>query len=97
MEFFFINIELCHIFRKKQFVWSTKLVCHVIITSGDVLGAPNSKWRITKGKFVVCFICLHFVKMVCYCYNFKYLLKLYVSIHLLVNCMHGIIIRRDIP
>ena len=74
MEFFFINIELCHIFCKKQFVWSTKTVCHVTITSRDVLGAPNSKWRITKGKFVVCFICLHFVKMVCYCYNFKYTL-----------------------
>jgi hypothetical protein len=80
-------------FPQKQFVWFTKIVCHVTITSGDVLGAPDSKWRITKGKFFVCFICLHFVKMVCYYYNFKYLFKLYVSINLPVNCMHGIIIR----
>ena len=28
--------------------------------------------------------------MICYCYNFKYLFKIYVSINLPVNCMHGI-------
>ena len=64
MEFCLINFELCHIFQQKtQFVWPTKIVSHVTITSGDVLGVPNLKWRITKDKFVVCFICLHFVKM----------------------------------
>ena len=79
----------------EQFVWSTKIVCHVTITSGDVLGDPNSKWRITKGKFVVCFICLHFAKMVCYCFNFKKYLKL--CQHKFTVELYAIIIRRDIP
>ena len=85
-----------HFPQKKQFICPTNIVCHVTITSGDVLGVPNSKWKITKGKFVVCFSCLHFVKLFCYCYNFKYLFKLYVSINLPLNCMHGIIIRGDL-
>jgi hypothetical protein len=34
--------------------------------------------------------------MFCYCYNFKDLFKLYVSINLPLNCMHGIIIRSDL-
>jgi hypothetical protein len=95
MEFFLLTLNCVTFSTTKQFICPTKIVCHVTITSGDVLGVPDSKWRITKGKFVVRFICLHFVKM--FCYNFKYSFKLYVSINLPVNCMHGIIIRGDIP
>jgi len=47
MEFFLLTLN-CAIFSTKNNLFGLpKIVCHVITTAGDVLGAPNSKWRIT--------------------------------------------------